>query len=171
MFGLKFRLLVGIAALGLIAGCGGSDFPDTVPASGTVTYNGEAVEGALVTFSPTGVGEVSAASGTTDASGKFTLTSFVAGDGAMVGSYMVSISKTEGGEVELEVEGGGTESDEDIDAAYQALDAAGGEAGMSKAGGEIEDLLPAKYKVAANSGLTADVTEAGPNDFTFELTD
>ena len=171
MFGLKFRLLVGIAALGLIAGCGASEFPDTVKAGGTVTYNGEAVADAVVTFSPTGVENAHAASGTTDSSGKFTMTSFVAGDGAVVGNYAVSISKTEGGTVELETGAAATESDEDIDAAYAALDEAGGAEGLAKAGGAAKDLLPAKYKSASNSGLTADVTADGPNDFTFELTD
>ena len=37
-------------------------------------------------------------------------------------------------------------------------------------GTTVTDLLPAKYKSAADSGLTAEVTKGGENDFTFPLT-
>ncbi len=34
---------------------------------------------------------------------------------------------------------------------------------------EIKWIIPEKYSIPAKSGLTADVTESGPNDFKFDL--
>jgi hypothetical protein len=70
-----------------------SERPATVPVSARVTLNGQPVEGAVVTFSPD-KREGHGACGTTDASGKATLTTFEVGDGAVPGAYYVSISKT-----------------------------------------------------------------------------
>lgn len=170
MYAPNWRFLVGLLALVAIAGCTEpSHNPDTVKVTGTVTHNGEAVAGAVVTFSPKGSGN--AAHGTTDASGNYTLTSFVSGDGAVVGSYAVAIRKTEGGAAADAGGGGGTESDEDLDAAYGAAqeDISAAESDAETA--EAKDLLPAKYKDPKTSELTAEVTEGGANDFPFALTD
>ena len=131
------------------------DRPDTYPVTGVVTYNGEPVEGATVTFMATAEGG-RGASGTTDSSGKYSLFTFVAGDGAIAGNYAVKISKTNGGTV--------ANTAEEAKAMMEA--AAGGPPKMS----EIKDLLPAKYKAPQTSGLTAEV-KAGDNKFDFELTD
>jgi len=87
----------------------------------------------------------------TDAQGRFTLTSFDPNDGAVPGKYYVGIAK-----VVLE-------------------DAAAGQGGP---GGEQDpeakiarDMLPVKYKVPQQSGLTADISASGPNELKFELTD
>ena len=133
-----------------IAGCGGpadtGNRPATIAAGGTVTYNGEAVDGATVTFAPDGPGK--AAIGKTDSNGNFKLMTFEAGDGAVTGKYLVTVVKqTEVAETESE------------DSMAESTSAA------------PEDLLPTKYGVATTSGLTAEVTEGGENQFTFELTD
>jgi len=52
-------------------GCAPATLEGTIAASGTVTHNGQPVEGATVVFSPEGEGR--AASGLTDASGRFQL--------------------------------------------------------------------------------------------------
>lgn len=138
----------------LFVGCGETvdvDRPETAPVTGSVTYNGQPVEGATVTFMA-GASGGRGAVGTTDASGKFQLTTFEAGDGAIPGAYKVKIAKTVGG----------------------APTAEGGEIMAPPTGGpptsEEKDELPVKYKDESTSGLTADVKD-GDNDFPFELTD
>jgi hypothetical protein len=135
-----------------ICGCGPTN-PSTTPVTGTVTYNGSPVEGATVAFTPTSdAGHV--ATGVTDSAGKFALTTFEKGDGAVVGSYTVAISKTE--------TTGGMTADEE----HEAVNA-----GQEVKEAETIQYLPAKYSNAATSGLTAEFTEGGSNDFTFPLTD
>ena len=88
-------LLLLIAVLLLVfPGCG-SDRPGTVPVKGTVRYQGNVVEGARVMFMATGAtsAQAPAANGITDAEGRFTLMTFVPGDGAAVGQYKVLITK------------------------------------------------------------------------------
>ena len=84
-----------LALIFLAVGCNPSadQTHKTVPVTGTVTYKGQSVEGATVTlFAESGEGRGTI--GTTDAQGKFTLTTVRPGDGAMVGTYKVSVSKT-----------------------------------------------------------------------------
>ncbi|WP_238388836.1 carboxypeptidase-like regulatory domain-containing protein [Roseimaritima ulvae] len=66
--------------------------------SGTVTVDGSPIEGAVVTFQPTG-GRPSV--GTTDASGQYTLRYSASIDGALIGAHKVVITTeraTSGGE-------------------------------------------------------------------------
>jgi len=84
-------LLGCVAALGA-AGCSGTARPPTYPVSGTVTLKGKPLEGATIVFVPVAKG-AEAASGVTDASGKYQLTTFVAGDGAQDGEYKIKVSK------------------------------------------------------------------------------
>lgn len=152
-------MAVCLAALAIM-GCnqGGSSL-DTVPVSGIVTLDGTPVEGAVVTFSPTST-TGTAASGKTDATGRYQLTTLNPGDGALPGSYNVIISKTEGG-TSSAIKPGMTDEEATI-AAMEARDAAGG------AEAEIKDVLPAKYKSTAESGLKAEVA-AGKGEFNFDL--
>jgi hypothetical protein len=164
-----FGTMVGVAGIlaGLL-GCGGSavELP-TQPASGTVTYQGNPVAGATVTFSPEGEGR--AAFGRTDESGHFTLTTLQPGDGALEGSYTVAITKR------TEPAGGAASGDgwdpndaEDVDAAYRAYEA---EKKQNAEPNEAENLLPPKYADPATSPLTAQVTADGENTWNFELTE
>lgn len=88
-----------------LTGCTGgaegqSEFPETVAVTGTVTYNGQPVEGATVTFSPDipqhelAMGKTGghAAFATTDAKGVYSL--YTAwGSGAVPGDYNVTVTK------------------------------------------------------------------------------
>lgn len=82
---LAFLLMVGL--LGGI-GCGGG----LTPVEGVVTLDGKEVEGASVMFVPDNP-KGQAASGSTDASGKFTLRTGNK-NGAMPGTYKVIVTKT-----------------------------------------------------------------------------
>jgi hypothetical protein len=72
-------------------GCGAR--PGTAPTarvSGTVTYQGKPIEGVNIAFVPT---SGRPASGVTDASGRFTLSTFGTGDGAVLGSHKVVLAE------------------------------------------------------------------------------
>ena len=129
-----------------------SNRPKTIPVQGVVKYKGTPVEGAMVSLvpqDPKGKGAV----GTTDKSGKFQLTTFTAGDGALPGSYLVKISKT-------------TTKSQLSEAQEQEYMAKG-----KPLPPMIEkDELPAKYKQEKTSGLTAEVKE-GVKPLEFDLSD
>jgi hypothetical protein len=63
--------------------------PATAPVSGTVTYKGKPLPDADVSFMPEGGGR--AATGRTDANGRFTLSTFSINDGAVIGKHRVSV--------------------------------------------------------------------------------
>lgn len=146
----KLKLLPVVFA---IAVCGCSSNPKTVEVTGTVTYDGKPVEGAIVTFGPTAE-DGEAASAKTDASGNFTLSTFEKDDGAIPGKYNVGITKTESV--------GGMSKDEE----HAAV-----EAGKPVKQAELVAKIPPKYGDPAKSGLTAEVTEGGENHFEFKLTE
>jgi hypothetical protein len=136
-------------AIASCAGCGEADNrPKRVPVSGTVMFNQQPVEGASVVFSPQG--HSNAATGRTDALGRFQLRTFGANDGAVPGDYKVTVRKTEivGG-----VAAGG--------------DGDGGGADAPPA--SERSLIPDKYGRPEASGLEATVNSEGENNFTFEL--
>lgn len=84
-------LLMGFAALLLLAGCGAADGPELARVSGTVTLNGEPLPHAVVQFQPTGPqGSYSAAR--TDESGFYELRFTRDRSGAIIGTHRVSIS-------------------------------------------------------------------------------
>ena len=149
-------LMVCLACCALLAGCrGGTSNPATVPVTGTVTLNGEAVEGATVTF--TGEGSPRPATGTTDAQGKFSLTSFEPDDGAAPGDYAITITKY------ADTAGGANPDEVDT----TSPDAMYGDGGPD-AGGP-KNALPAKYEVMTNTPLKETVTAGEDNNFTFNL--
>lgn len=88
----KCGVLVCSLLIGLVVGCGGG--PPPIPASGTITFEGEPVADASVLFTPTGSGVEARlpATGKTDAQGKFKLTTKTPGDGAIPGDYVVSVT-------------------------------------------------------------------------------
>ena len=158
----SWRCFVGLAALGLLIGCSGGGSADVgaVSVSGTVTLDGQPVEGATVAFSPAGQ-EGRSATGKTDASGKFTLTTVEAGDGAVPGSYAVVVTKITGGATMQDPRGQGGELTPEQQEAIKA-------AAQGKTP-EAKNELPEKYAAANTSGLTADVAGSGSNEFTFDL--
>ena len=138
----------------VFAGCSKSDRPEMVPVSGTVLYLGEPLEGASVRF----MGKIGRpAIGHTDANGRFTLTSFDEGDGAVLGEHAVTVTKYAKPSFE---------PPKKADGGYQFKS----EAEMI-AFYNTPSLLPARYGNTSQSGLRFTVTAEGPNDFTIELTE
>lgn len=150
--------LVFLASLG----CGGSDFPEPIPVSGSVSYQGEPVEGAKVSFLSQTGGR--SASGTTDASGEYSLTTFNTNDGAIPDDYAVTIAKYDQADTGANID---AESDTDIGSDYDAMmkAAASGSGDVDKEASK----LPEKYADPAESGMSRTVAEGQPNEFNFEL--
>lgn len=135
-----------------VIGCSGGqaenpDWPKRYRASGTVTYQGKAIEGAEVTF--TSKADNSTGVGKSDSSGRFYLTTHIEKDGVVAGPQQVAIRRVNVVDK--------TPKDVDVSAGGVALPP------------EITWIIPEKYSIPNKSGLTADVTEAGPNDFKFDL--
>ena len=76
----------------MLSGCGQPDHGfNLAQVSGTITYNGEPLDDALVAFDPEGGGRI--ASGRTDAEGHYKLTTVDEYDGAIVGRHGVRVVK------------------------------------------------------------------------------
>jgi hypothetical protein len=137
--GITYRLavLLVVAALPSI-GCGGSDRPTTIETSGIVTYKGAPVEGAQVMFTSPAARPATAM---TDAEGRFELTTFATGDGAVEGKHRVTITKTE------------RVSGADPNNPYA----------------DTRHMLPTKYSNPAKSPLSATIVDGGETDLKFAL--
>ena len=90
--------LLVLATFVFAVGCSGGaatdpNRPATAAATGTVTYKGAPVEAPTWPLFPQG-GQGTGANGRTDATGKFAMTTFDPGDGAVPGTYQVTVSKT-----------------------------------------------------------------------------
>ena len=151
---MPVRSLVGVLMLLVLAGCEGARRPPgakpTVPVKVTVTYQGAPVEGAMIAFlvDPPAFGR-------TDASGVARMKTYVEGDGSVVGTHKVTIIKAEAP----------PDTSADVSTPeYVPPD-------PNAPAKEVKHLIPVKYSSPSTSGLTADVTESGPNDVKFDLTD
>lgn len=144
----------------LMTGCGGGPKrPPVFRVTGKVLYKGNPVEGASVDFHNDKSPQV--ASGRTDKEGRFTLTTFSTGDGAVKGVHMVTVSKSVAvaGKTDMSVD----KPSEDYGKAMQAASS-----------GNMDDFyknqLPSKYASRATTDLQKTVEEKA-NDFEIELTD
>lgn len=153
---IRQRIGTALALLALVglAGCtgGGGGSAKLVPVKGKVTYKGSPVAGATVTFIPSGTGQP--ATGQTDASGNYTLTSGTQ-PGAAAGQYKVTVTKY------AAPTGAAKLTPEDM-------------AKMQKEGKapEAKSEIPGKYAAPPTSGLQATVTQdPAKNVFDFDLTD
>lgn len=96
---MRERLRVGwfmVAAVTCCAwGCGGRNpkLPPLVPVEGTVTLDGQPLEGAYVQFHPVGETRGTGAAANTGAEGRYELIAPDRSKGAPVGQYRVTISK------------------------------------------------------------------------------
>lgn len=145
------RFVLGMALIVTGFGCGGGgkdqwtkDRPEVVDAEGVVTYQNQPVEGATVVFAPTDGKH--AASGLTDSSGRFAVSAFPNSEGAVPGSYKVTVTKLE----------------------TPSASAEGGD-GHGESVAAPKNLLPTKYAETAGTPLTADVPASGKTDFQFDL--
>ena len=148
-------MIVIMAAVVVVIGCSGeAKLAGTVPATGTVKQKGAPLAGATVTFGPAGQSGARAASGKTDASGQFTLTTLKANDGAMPGDYEVTVTKREAV--------GKAYTPEEANKYYS-------EHHKSPPAPEFKHALPEKYAKGATSGLKATVKSSGKNEFSFDI--
>lgn len=150
---LGFLLLCLVAGLPSV-GCGPklpAGARPTKKVTVTVTYKGAPVENANVTFVNQD-GDPAPANGRTNSEGKAKLKTYVEEDGAVVGLHKVLIEKSESV--------GGSTADQDS-----------AEYNPNAPPAVTKYHLPKKYSDYANSGLKAEVTEAGPNEFPFDLKD
>jgi hypothetical protein len=137
--------ILSITALLAFSSCQRSDRPKLYPVTGTITYDGKPLADATVTFLPEN-GKV--AVGATDASGNYTL-STQGEPGAMEGLFRISIVAME------QVKKYTPEEFE------QLTDAERAKAHQSR--------IPTRYANPNGTELTATVTAAGPNNFSFNL--
>lgn len=149
-----------VVFLAALAGCGPASI-GTVPGGGTVMLDGKPAEGATIVFHPES-SEGRPASGTTDASGVFKLTTEISGDGALPGSYKVAVTKWDRPPDNLPAVTNPGDSAQ-MDAIYKAKEKRGKEP-------QAKNAVATKYGDPASSGLTATVSKAGPNDFKLEVT-
>ena len=156
-----FLTALSLLTLVTVFGCGGSTDLDQV--SGTVTYNGQPLEGATVSFLPDSSDGILAV-GTTDTNGQYILAAPLkkgTGQGAFAGKYKVTIAKKEADpdpNEQLYQRGEITYSE------YQSRRAKGGSR-------PVRNLIPARYGNARQSDLTAEVLAKTKNEFNFDLVD
>ncbi len=148
-------ILGGLLVCVLLTGCG-SDLPDTVPVSGTVTLDGDPLEGATVNMLSDESNIV--ASGKTDANGEFTVNTVIGSqtvEGAVVGAHKIAVVKTESGGQDMK-------DPKEMMAEMTTNPAITSEYKQTH-------LIPERYNNPTMSQLTAEVTESGPNEIELEL--
>jgi len=152
---MKPRLLgrPALAALVLVAlahvGCGGQKGVPVAKVRGTITYRGQPVAKASISFIPEQAGTVPALA-VTDETGSYTLGTYAAKDGAPVGPCRVAISLT-GPSPPLPPHLAAAE------AAAETLRMPG------------KPLIPQKYFSPDTSGLRVEVLSGKDNVFNFDL--
>ncbi|HZW31223.1 MAG TPA: hypothetical protein VFF52_10980 [Isosphaeraceae bacterium] len=146
--------LVALVVVGSLVGCGDDEIGRRYPVSGSVQYKGQPVAHGRISFIPAKGGEGRAAAGEIQ-DGRYALTTVTPDDGALPGSYRVSLMAKE------------------IDLTQVKANQKGGSARPSdviKANKAAKNLIPVKYASPETSGQTAQVKE-GPNTIDFDLTD
>lgn len=149
-----FALVTLLMFGGLIAGCG-SGGPATVKVRGIVNLDGKPLEGATVGFTPKDGGRP--AMGTTDASGQFALTTFTPGDGAVIGTHTVTVSKIRSTGQQIDAS--------TVPAGSNAMPLSGP---TSPGAIKIEWVVPPKYADPKTSGFTVEV-KRGMEPVTLDL--
>ena len=159
-----FVALTGLVLL-VFSGCSNPDSKYAM-VEGTVTYNGVPLAEATVSFQATAM-DGESASGTTDASGRFRLTSIGAvgsGRGALPGDYRVTVEKRE-----LPPPDPDQVAYEQGDIDYSELQRRQSARSYASSAAP-KSVIPEKYAAGSSYGLVATVT-AGRNSPKFELTD
>ncbi|WZO96031.1 hypothetical protein EP7_003004 [Isosphaeraceae bacterium EP7] len=93
---VRVQFLAAAVGLGLGLGCQAkSDYPETVPVSGKVSYRGQALPKGTITFQSD---EGHAATGQIGEGGQYHLSTFGEGDGAVPGHHRVIVIANDGDE-------------------------------------------------------------------------
>jgi hypothetical protein len=156
-------IIIGFSVLAFV-GCSNPDSKYS-KVEGTVTLDGQPVEGVTVTFYPVEQG-LEGAVGRTNASGQFSLTSTGAlqgGTGVLPGEYRVTVSKSQppvDPDVEAYEQGKIT-----YDEVQKRMDARDPSRQL-----EAKELLPEKYTKLDTTDLTAMVKNGNNEPFIFDLT-
>jgi hypothetical protein len=150
----------------VLAGCQARSEVGTAPVSGTVTLDGQAVAGVAVAFRPKASGGRGAV-GLTGAKGQFTLTTLQSGDGALPGSYAVTLTKSAAGEA---AQSPGAIDKPSAEKQANMAKFMGSRGKLPTSSGAPKNELPGKYASPDTSGFTAEVKPGGKNDFTFPMT-
>jgi len=153
----RFGLLLAWVVVGIIAGCS-SGRPKTYQVTGAVTMKGQPVEAATVVFVPVEGASYQAATGITDASGNFKLSTFAGNDGAQEGEYRIKVSKFNVKKPTKEEQDRYISMEEERKMQF----------GDDKPAVPAKNLLPAKYNDDATSGLTYTV-KRGSNTVELKL--
>jgi len=150
----RIAMLTGLLAV--VAACSRvpHDRPETAPVSGLVTYQGQPLAGAEVRFYPPRAPRFAIA--TTDAEGRYTLSTFEPGDGAVLGEHLVAVLKPR----VIPPAEPGMREDEAYHRAHEA-------AALAEQAGSA---IPERYGDPATSGLTA-VVKRGANEVNLALAD
>ena len=121
--------------------------PPTYPAGGTLLVDGKPMEGVKVQFErpPAADGRPWVAFGYTDSRGRFRLQTFRDGDGAVAGEHVVLVE-------------------------WVTFEQLPKPAGAEVAPTREVSRLPARYRSAKTSGLTATVVSGGGHQFSFSIT-
>lgn len=145
----------------LVGACNrGSSRPPTYPVTGTVTLKGKPLEGATVVFVPAEGAAHEAATGTTDAAGKYKLSTYTADDGANAGEYRIKVSKFDLRKPTKEEQDAYISYEEEQKRQFSTDE---------KPTPPAKNILLPKYGNEATSGLTFTVNQSGPNVFDISL--
>jgi len=166
-----------------VLGCGGSDAPPLYEAGGVVTYKGEPVKNASVSFSGADGFKVPLAEGLTDEKGQYRLKT--RGEpGAAAGSYVVTVTKLEGADEAAAAAAAAAVDPKNMtpeqSMAKMAADmkskmapdpnkAQSDPTGRSNTGDKVKSLIPEKYGSVKFSGLTANVSKGDPANTKLDL--
>lgn len=98
---MKFRMFPGcaelltVAAMTLLAGCGGSDNVEVYPVKGTVLFDGKPMAGGgSISFVPVSSQKGKGAGGVINTDGTYVMSTYADGDGSMAGTFRVVINQT-----------------------------------------------------------------------------
>jgi hypothetical protein len=148
----------------LFAGCsgGGAEQKPTHRVVGTVAMAGGPVAGATVMFAPTEGQPV--ATGITDTSGKYELTTYEGGDGAVKGTFKVLVMRS----AKAKKDDG--ELDHDAFASGESDPTSAAHDGEEESAAGSDSSLPAKYADSESTDLLATVEDKSENviDLTLE---
>ena len=158
-----------------VVGCGGSDAPPLYEAGGVVTYKGEAVKNATVSFTAAEGTKAPLAEALTDEKGQYRLKTR-GESGAAAGSYVVTVTKVEGAD-EAAAAAAAASVDPKTMTPEQAMakmapdvnKAQSDPTGRSNMTAKAKSLIPEKYGSVKFSGLTANVSKGDPANTKLDL--
>lgn len=146
----------------LASGCGDDGLGTRYPVSGKVTYKGEAVKKANISFIPSSPEGRGATGSVQD--GQYTLTTLSPGDGAFPGSYKVTVDdrQVDAGKIRADADDLAKKRGVSYNAIPQEL--------QIKAAKKAKGALPGKYQIPETSDLQKEV-KAESNTIDIELKD